>query len=131
MDLGAARIGIATGETEPHIAVGRKTLRASGTLQKDAEAVILEAKTEEADAIVVGVPTQHDEDASRQTQICERFAGILRELGAVVYTVDESLSTVEAESELHQVGKKAAARRKVRDAESARIILERFFVEHG
>lgn len=130
VDLGSARIGLASGETEGQIAGPLKTLRAEGNLKKDACQVFEAAKNENAEAIVVGVPKMGDESMSRQAQICERFAEILRELGAVVYTVDESLSTIEAESGLMGTGQKAARRRKVRDAAAASIILERFFAEY-
>ncbi len=129
VDLGKARIGIAVGDSDTKVGSPRPVLRGLGSLQKDAEQVFRLGESEEVEAFVVGVPKGLED--SGQQRICERFAGILRELGALVYEVDESMTSLEAESLLIETGMKASGRRRLVDSGAARIILERFFEEHA
>jgi putative Holliday junction resolvase len=123
IDLGRRRIGIAVAETEPRAISPRRTLDSTGALARDAEAVQRMARDEQVDLIVVGLPLGAEDD--RQAQISLRFADILRGLGERVVTIDESLTSREADAVLRERGLKAAARRAVVDAASACLILER------
>ena len=127
VDFGATRIGIAVGESEGAVTTARLPLTASGALKKDAQAISALVRSEEAEAVVVGIPVR--EEDSRMTRICEQLAGRLEELGLRVYKVNEAMTTLEADSHLMSAGLKASARRKLRDGEAARLILERFFHE--
>ncbi|HMS53865.1 MAG TPA: Holliday junction resolvase RuvX [Fimbriimonadaceae bacterium] len=127
VDLGKARIGVAVGVVEFGVATPRPNLIASGSLKDDAVALTEMARREEADGFVIGIP---ENDDPKMARACRLLAGHLLEAGYRVFEVDESFSTVEAENALRQTDLKASGRRKLRDGESARIILERFFDEY-
>jgi putative holliday junction resolvase len=129
VDFGGTRIGIAVGESASGITTARKNLPASGTLKRDAEAIRDLAQREEAEAVIVGLPLNEDGSPSKMANICQQLAERIRETGINVFTVDESLSSVEAERYLSGGTLKASQRRKLRDGEAARLILERFFNE--
>lgn len=126
IDFGSKRIGIAFGESDHRIATARKPLEASGTLKKDAEAIIAIARSEEAEKLVVGIPVNPEGD-DRMARICTKLADILREMGWSVETVDEAMTSVAAEADLADAGLKASERRKLRDGEAAIRILERYW----
>lgn len=130
VDFGRKRIGLAVGVTEAGIASPRMRLEATGTLERDAAAIAAKAKSEEADAVVVGVPLlDNPPDGGRQQRICRMLAESLESRGLKVYTVDEAMTTVEAESLLRDAGLSAAKRGARRDGEAAARILERFMEE--
>ncbi|MBL8040972.1 MAG: Holliday junction resolvase RuvX [Chthonomonas sp.] len=125
VDFGAKRIGIAVGEVEPKVATARPPISASGRLATDAEAIVQLMKREEADAIVLGSPVHESDD--RMARICKKLSDELVARGATVHMVDESLTSVAAETALRTTNLTAAGRRKLRDGEAACHILERFF----
>lgn len=130
VDFGFARIGLAVGESEHGITSMRPPIAASGKLADDAAKIAALAKREEAEVVVVGLPYEEDGTAGRMVRVCLQLADRLQEQGCTVATVDESGSTHAAEANLRQQSElKASQRRKMRDAEAARIILERFFDE--
>lgn len=129
VDFGGSRIGIAVGHAGHGITTARPPIAATGSLKRDAVSIAALAAAEEADAVVIGIP-ENSEDGT-MARICRILAEHVREAGIVVYTVDESFSTHEAEESLRRTELKASGRRKRRDGESARIILERFFNEQG
>lgn len=131
VDWGGARIGIAVGESEFGVTTARSNLVAAGSLKKDAEAIVALARKESASAAIVGLPQVSDDVDGKMARLCETLAQNIRDLGLEVYTVNEALTTVEAESGLASAGLKASRRRKLRDGESARLILERYFHEQG
>jgi putative Holliday junction resolvase len=130
VDFGSKRIGIAVGESELGVAGARAALPASGTLARDAEAIADLARGEEAVLVVVGVPENPDGD-DRMARVCLQLVERLRRLGLAVDTVDESLTSVEADGVMAASGLTAAERRRRRDGESACRILERYWSEHG
>lgn len=125
VDFGARRIGIAMGETEVKIATARPPMIASGKLATDAQNLVNFMREEQAAAIVLGVP-EHEYD-ERMAKICRRLGDEMVKLGAVVHFVDESFTSVEADSALKTTNLTAAGRRKLRDGEAACQILERYF----
>jgi len=128
IDFGAARIGIAFGESDQKVASRRPFLLASGSLTKDAQAIIKIAENEKAQAIVVGIPVMEDaNDGGKMQKICRMLGEKIQDLGRTVYFVDESGSTFEVESELRDMGLRASQRRKIKDSAAAQLILERFF----
>jgi putative Holliday junction resolvase len=131
VDFGFKRIGLAIAETEPSIITPRPAIGASGTLKTDALVLSEYAKREAVDAVVVGIPLETDGVEGRMARICRTVAQNLRELGWTVHAVDESLSSVQADTGLREFGLKASQRRKLRDGEAARVILERFIDEQA
>lgn len=129
IDFGFKRIGVAVGETSAGIASARPPITASGSLKKDANTIYLLAKNEQADLVVLGLPLEFESEEGRMSRICRILGGHIEELGVKVDYVDESLSSVQAETTLRQDDLKASQRRKLRDGEAARLILERYMHE--
>jgi len=131
VDFGFKRIGLAVGESEFGVVTPRPTILAAGALKKDAVAIHSLAKKEEANAIVLGLPIEPDGQEGRMARICRNLGQLLVDAGATVHFVDETLTSVEAESAMAEAGLKASDRRKLRDGEAAARILERFMAERG
>jgi putative Holliday junction resolvase len=123
VDFGFKRIGLAVGEASFGIFDPRPTLNASGTLARDADALKSLA------AIVLGLPLEESGEEGRMARICRQLGGLLTERGLTVHYVDERFTSREADDELYADGLKASQRRKHRDGEAARRILERFLQE--
>ncbi|QQS18662.1 Holliday junction resolvase RuvX [Candidatus Saccharibacteria bacterium] len=127
IDYGAKRVGVAIAHTIARLPRPLTTLETTDHLVADIQRLIT---AESIGLVIVGVPRNMDGSESKQSQVCEAFA---RELsGALevpVRIADETLSSEEAESALHALGKdytKADI-----DAMSATLILERYFDEQG
>lgn len=129
VDFGFKRIGLATGDTTSKLTTSVGVISASGSLKRDALQIVNTAKEQESEAVVVGLPYATDGTIGQQATICLKLVECLKELGAQVYVVDETLSSIEAEELTKSIGLRGATRRKIRDTEAARIILERFFYE--
>lgn len=123
VDFGSKRIGLAVGESEFGIVTPRNPLTPTGTLAKDARAIAEFAKGEVADCVVVGVP--YNEQDQRMERICLRLAEEIGTFGISVVTVDESMTSVGAESVMSELKVSQVRRRK--DGEAACRIVERFF----
>lgn len=126
VDFGFKRIGLAIAESEFGITTGKPALDATGTLRRDAENIVQFAKREQVDRIILGLPVEEDGNHGKMARICRTVASHLEELGFAVDLVDERYSSVEAENTLRQEDLKASQRRKLRDGEAARILLERY-----
>jgi putative Holliday junction resolvase len=126
VDFGFKRIGLAIAETEPQIVTGRPAMEASGALQTDASRITEFAKREEVDEVVLGLPIEESGEEGKMARICRMLAGHLEKSGLPVHLVDETLTSVEAEATLRADGLKASQRRKLKDGEAARLILQRF-----
>ena len=123
------RIGVAVGESETQIATARNPITPTGTLKKDAANVVQLAKNEQAQAIVLGLPLEPGGEEGRMAKIARMLANEIQQAGMRVELVDETLTSVQAESSMAEQGLKASRRRKLKDGEAACLILERFF--HG
>ena len=127
IDFGFKRIGIAIGNSEFAIATSKPTLKASGKLKTDAEAIYQIAKKEDAEAFVVGIPYFSDGSESKFTKICLKFTEELKKFNLPVHTIDEAISSIQADTQLKEMGYKGAARKKLKDSEAACEILYRYF----
>jgi len=92
LDVGEARIGVARGEVGSPFAFGRGYI-VSKRQKDDVQAVkdILEA--ENAELVVVGLPTRSDGTDSKQTQRVRAFARALQKAGMQVDFEDERFTT--------------------------------------
>jgi putative Holliday junction resolvase len=149
IDFGFKRIGIAIAETEPEIITARPTVEASGTLKIDAEKLAKIAKQEQVDAVILGLPIEESGEEGKMARICRTLAGHISAAGLQVHLVDERMTSIEADNNLRNLhplaqfpsrqessGKrkgdlKASERRKLKDGEAARLILERFIAGHA
>ena len=129
MDFGSKRIGIAVADVDHLIVTPRNPISPTGTLKKDALNLTELARAEDAQKIVLGLPLEPEGIEGRMARIARMLAKEIEANGFSVELVDETLTSVEAESELIAGGLKASQRKKLRDGEAARLILERFL--HG
>lgn len=130
IDFGGTRIGIAVVETATKLPSPRQCLAASGTLAKDALAIQKIMADECAELVVVGLPLDQGSE-TKMSRICRMLVDRLRDLGARVETVDESMTSNEAELVMLASGMKASQVRKAVDGEAACRILERFMECNG
>lgn len=129
IDYGFKRIGLAVAEVEFGVITPKPALAATGTLAKDAENLSAIVRKEMVDRVILGLPIEEDGNLGKMARVCETVAEHLRVKGHVVEMIDERMSSVEAEAYLRQEDLKASQRRKLRDGEAARILLERY-IDH-
>lgn len=127
IDFGGKRIGVAVGELEFGVITPRPTLAATGTLKGDAAMIAKAAQSEEVQRILIGIPV--NEEDNRMERICRTLGGHIEALGWTVDYVDEAFTSEEADNHLRNFDLKASERRKHRDGEAARLILERWLHE--
>ncbi len=127
LDVGDRRIGIASGDTESHIAVPAGAVERSN-VQADVQAVLAEVTAREAELIVVGMPLSMSGRTGPQAESVAGFIQILGTLtGLSIVTVDERLTTVEATRRMREGGaKRGKATRGDVDAAAAAIILQSY-----
>jgi putative holliday junction resolvase len=125
LDVGAARIGVATADTGVRIAVPQAAISVDGS--EIATIMGLQAEHNAA-TIVVGYPRNMSGEATAQTAEVVAFAERLRAAGAVVVYQDESLTSVAAENFLKQSGKRYS--RGDIDSHAAVVILTDYLEAH-
>jgi len=131
VDFGFKRIGLAIAEAEHGVVTPRPFLEATGKLVTDAERLVEIGRAEDVDRIVLGLPLDDGEEG-RMARICRILAGHIRDGGFAVDLVDETLTSVEADARILDSAErrlKASQRRKLKDGEAARLILERYLAE--
>jgi putative Holliday junction resolvase len=129
VDFGGVKIGLAVMELTAGIPTPRPYLSASGTLAKDAAAIHQLAKKEEADAVVVGLPTVNGEE-TKMSRICSRLGALIEKTRCQVFYADEELTSQAAERDLTELGLKASQIKKQVDGDAAAKILLRFKESH-
>ncbi len=121
LDYGEKRIGVAVAHTEIGIALP------ATVLPNDIEAVVRWLKQEKAELVVVGMPTHLWGEKSVRAEQVETFIDALRaHLDIPIETVDERLTTREAERRLIEGEMRRERRKQVQDAVSASLILETY-----
>jgi putative Holliday junction resolvase len=119
LDVGAARIGVAMGDTGVKIAIPGDAIEVDGKeVQQIASLVIANS----IPTVVVGYPRNQSGEATEQTSIVEAFTERLKDLDAEIVFQDESLTSVMAENRLVQRGKPYT--KGDIDSEAAAIILQ-------
>jgi putative Holliday junction resolvase len=104
-------------------------LLASGTLKRDAEAIIKLGKGENVDEFVLGFPLEEDGTVGKMARVVQKLADALTELGATVHLVDERYTSVQAEADLRSMDFKGSQIRRNKDGLSAVLVLERYLNE--
>jgi len=136
LDVGDARIGLATGEQGSSFVFGRGALTREGT-KRDVPAVLEAARREGASVIVVGLPLRLDGSESPQTERVRTFAAALEAAaepqGLRVVLEDERMTTRIAQ---RQVGTSALPRTRrqekgLLDEAAAVLILESYLSRLG
>ncbi|UOQ58687.1 Holliday junction resolvase RuvX [Leucobacter allii] len=128
IDVGKARIGIARSDPHGMLATPVETVTRDAAGTSDLARIVAIAQELDACEAVVGLPlnlrgaaTPSTDDASG---FAERLAARLAPLGIAVRLVDERLSTVSAQGQLRQAGKKTKQSRAIIDQAAAVVILQ-------
>ena len=127
LDYGERRIGVAASD---RLAIAAHAL---GTIERthdeaDMDAIAEMARQKEVDLIVVGLPINMDGSIGPQAHKVRGFIKSLKRRlpGVPIDTVDERLSTAEAERCLAQMGASLRRRKENVDRMAAQILLRRY-----
>lgn len=126
LDMGSKRIGLAISDDEGTFAFPSGKLERKGRTQDlDALARLIEEK--EIKRVVIGVPLHMSGRQSKGADAARAFAKDLETTaGLTVDTLDERLTTVEAERVLTAGGRSAKKQKTVVDSVAASIILSTY-----
>ena len=125
LDVGRARIGLATGNTIARLSSVLTTVTNDEQVMAQLQTIINE---QNIDQLVVGLPRGLDGQETEQTAYARDFAEQLRQsTGLTTHLQDEALTSVKAEQELEKRGK--PYQKGDIDALSAVFILEDYLQE--
>jgi putative Holliday junction resolvase len=127
LDIGAARIGVATADSSVRIAVPYDTIEMHE--DKFRSDIALLVTTLGVSTVVIGYPRNQSGEATDQTKYVEAKAAELQDLGVNVVFQDESLTSVIAEQRLKS--RNEALTKEAIDAEAACIILQDYLEAHA
>ena len=123
-DFGLKRIGLATGQTITDTASPLVTLQAVNQ-SPDWKGIEAQIRQWNPDALIVGIPFLLDGGETDITRAARNFSRELeRRFKLPVYTIDESLSSFEAEQQLGQTKKIAEHNKHEIDKMAAAIIVQ-------
>lgn len=129
LDVGSKTIGIAVADPSGTIASARTVLARRGQ-GIDAAAIADLARSEAADAVVVGLPLELDGTVGHRARLVQRFMtalkAVLKDMPAPVtlHTWDERFSTAAAERTMLETDASRARRKQSIDAVAAQFILQ-------
>jgi putative Holliday junction resolvase len=128
LDVGDVRIGVAVSDMLGITANPRETyIRKGKTFEEDIAYFVAYAKTEDADAFVIGLPMNMDGTEGPRAEVTRQFGEALQEAsGLKVIYVDERLTTVSAERMLIGADVRREKRKQVIDKVAATIILQSY-----
>lgn len=128
LDVGDVRIGVAVSDMLGITANPRETyVRKGKTFEEDIAYFVEYAKTEDADAFVIGLPMNMDGTEGPRAEVTRQFGEALQEAsGLKVIYVDERLTTVSAERMLIGADVRREKRKQVIDKVAATIILQSY-----
>jgi putative Holliday junction resolvase len=128
LDLGERRVGVAVSDSGGTVAVPHSTLARTGDPAADRAAVVALVDELGAERVVVGLPLSMDgrrgPAARAAAAEADALAAELSPRAVVVETFDERLTTVSAERQLAQAGRRGRARRRVVDQSAAAVMLQ-------
>jgi putative Holliday junction resolvase len=125
-DFGTKRIGVAVGDWETRLAHPLETIAEEANDPRFARigALLEEWRPVE---LVVGLPLSLDGEEHELSRRCRRFANQLHgRFGLPVRLMDERLTSVAAESRLHEAGLRGPERKAVLDSVAAQEILQSY-----
>ena len=127
LDVGDARIGIATSDPMGIIAGPGETYKVTGDSDKDFRYFADYAKNKECDLIVIGLPLNMDGTEGDRAIKTRAFAEAFSAYTPIkIVFQDERLSTVSAEKMLIESGVRREKRKNVVDKVAASIILQSY-----
>jgi len=129
LDVGNRRIGVAGSDGLGLLATGLGVIQRR-SLPEDIAQVQEWIRRRRATVVVVGIPLLADGSVGSQARKVQRFVGALRAtVDLPVVTVNEYLSTVQAEWDLREAGIPARAQKGLIDQQSAAVILQTWLDE--
>ena len=124
LDLGTKTIGIAVSDVERHLASPVITLRRT-RFSQDAAAVLAQAKSSAAAALVIGLPLNMDGSEGPRVQATRAFIRNMAPLSTIPFVLwDERLSTAAVTRSLIEQNASRARRAEVVDRMAAAYILQ-------
>lgn len=124
LDVGDRRIGVATADTEVQMAFPLTVLERTGQLAQDIDRIASLCAEEMADMVVVGMPVLMSGETGEQAEKTQAFAEALRaRVNVPLETIDERLTTWEAEAMLREMNYSSKEIKKRVDSAAAAIIL--------
>jgi putative Holliday junction resolvase len=125
VDVGKARIGLASCDPSGLIATPIATISRSATGHDDVAEIVREATERHAIEVVVGLPISLSGARTASTENAREFAATIADSTSItVRMVDERLSTVSAQAALHRSGRTIRNSRSIIDQVAAVIILQ-------
>jgi putative Holliday junction resolvase len=122
IDVGTVRIGIAKSDQDQIMAVPVATISATPGAKNEIAKLINETH---AELVYVGKPIGLNSASTASTQMAIAFARELEHLINVpIHLLDERLTTVSAQAQLHSVGKNSKQGRNVIDQIAAVLLLD-------
>lgn len=129
LDVGAARIGVASCDELELVVAPRATVRRKTTAAA-LDALTAEISRAEAGLVVVGLPVSFDGQLHDQARAIQSFAAKLgNRIGVPLAFADETLTSVRAEERLRAAGVRGERIRERIDAEAAAVILEDYLAQ--
>jgi putative Holliday junction resolvase len=131
LDVGERRVGLAVSDELGHMARPLLTIRRASKAE-DFASIVLVAREQGVQAIVVGHPLNRDGSAGPQARRVERYAAGLEAalraagLDLPVTLWNEYLSTYQAQEALAAAGRRSRARQAGLDAMAAAVILQEY-----
>ncbi len=126
LDVGDRRIGVALSDDTATLASALTTVARAGP-RKDVARITAIARENGVETIVVGLPLRMDGTRGEQAEKTLRFAEDLRTRARLpVVTLDERLTTVEAEEILARAGVRGPVRKRLVDQVAAVVILQEY-----
>jgi putative Holliday junction resolvase len=133
-DYGTMRIGIAVGQELTSSSSPLDTIQNRNN-KPDWTAIDKHIRDWQADGLVVGIPFNMDGTEHALTHAARHFATSLeKRYHLPVYTVDERLSSIEAQRIIRDMGispHKLKQNKALIDQVAARLILDTYFSQHG
>lgn len=122
IDVGRARIGVATNTGRGSLALPLETVR----VRPDGFQRVVDLIREyEPEIVYVGLPLGMGGNETQSTGMARDFAqNLVTHVSAQIYLVDERLSTVSAQQQLTGVGKNVKQQKNIIDQQAAAIILQ-------
>lgn len=125
LDVGAARIGVALGDTGVRIAIPSGFITVDGNEVAAVAELVLSGPIS---TIVVGYPRNQSGEATNQTVFVEDFVKRLQDIDAEIVFQDESLTSVIAEKRLND--RRVSYEKGDIDSEAAAIILQDYMEQY-
>jgi putative Holliday junction resolvase len=126
LDWGTKRIGIAISDRAGKVALGRPS-RQRENLESDLDYLEELVKEEGVNRVVIGMPLHMNGEEGQSAEKVREFRGnLVKRLSVPVDTVDERLTSSEAERVMIKSDLRREERKEKRDRAAATLILQRY-----